>query len=228
MGFVPEDHRLLGLEGAGTIRQVGKKAGHYAVGDRVLTYRKGTFSNRVQAPVERVHHLPNDLSFEEAATLACVYGVSIYGLCDLANLKKGDKVLIHSAAGGVGIAAIHLCRHAGAEIFATVSNDEKKAFLERTFNIPTSHIFSSRSVAFSNSIMNITNGSGCDIILNSLTGELLDESWRCVASNGTMIEIGKRDILDRNSLSMEPFRRNASFRAVDMSHPSLSDSIISG
>lgn len=75
--------------------------------------------------------------------------------------------------------------------------------------------------------MSATNGEGVDIIINSLTGELLDESWRCIANGGTMVEIGKKDMLDRNSLAMEPFGRNASYRGFDMSHKHVSDKLIS-
>jgi NADPH:quinone reductase-like Zn-dependent oxidoreductase len=96
----------------------------------------------------------------------------------------------------------------------------------KTFGIPAERIFSSRTTDFSNQIMIITNGEGIDVILNSLTGDLLDESWRIIADGGTMVEIGKKDIIDRNKLSMEPFGRNASFRAVDFSHKQISDALI--
>jgi len=155
-----------------------------------------------------------------------VYLVAIYGLFHVAQLKRGQTVLIHSASGGVGIAAIQLCQYIGATIYATVGNDEKREFLTKTFGISENRIFSSRSIEFAAQIMKITNGKGVDAVLNSLTGELLDESWRCIADGGNFIEIGKKDVLDRNSLSMEPFNRNASYRAVDMSHVSISDPLI--
>lgn len=113
-----------------------------------------------------------------------------------------------------------------AQVFATVGTEEKRKFLIDTFGIPTDHIFSSRSRDFATSLMQITNGKGVDIILNSLTGNLLEESWLCIADGGNMIEIGKRDMLDRNTLSMAPFNRNASYRAVDMSHNSISGPVI--
>lgn len=87
-------------------------------------------------------------------------------------------------------------------------------------------MFSSRSTSFAKEILAATNGRGIDVILNSLTGELLDESWRICADGGTMVEIGKRDILDRNQLSMEPFDRNCSFRALDFSHKHITDTLI--
>jgi len=156
--------------------------------------------------------------------------------------------LIHSATGGVGIAAIQLCQYIGAEarlsspspftlttkrltphshqVFATVGTPAKRQFLTETFSIPLSHIFSSRTPDFSSQILDLTNGEGVDIILNSLTGKLLDESWRIIADGGNFLEIGKKDMLARNALSMEPFNRNASYHGVDMSHKQISNSMI--
>lgn len=108
----------------------------------------------------------------------------------------------------------------------TVGTEEKRQFLMDTFGIPADHIFSSRSAEFARNIMAATNGYGVDVILNSLTGELLNESWSIIADGGTMVEIGKKDILDRNSLPMEPFGRNASFRALDFSYREISDALI--
>ena len=107
------------------------------------------------------------------------------------------------------------------KLFVTAGNKEKRRFLNETFGIPVDHIFSSRSRDFSTALMKITNNKGVNVILNSLVGDLLDETWRCVADRGIMLEIGKKDILDRNTLSMEPFSRNASYSALDMSHPSI-------
>ena len=135
-------------------------------------------------------------------------------------------MLIHSAFGGLGIASIQLCQYLGAEIFATVSNDEKRTFLIENFGIPSSNIFNSRSTAFASELMQVTNGSGVNVILNSLTGDLLDASWRCIAPGGTMVELGKKDMLDRNTLAMEPFGRNASYRCFDMSHEQVTDTVI--
>ncbi|PYI04018.1 putative PKS-like enzyme [Aspergillus sclerotiicarbonarius CBS 121057] len=221
LGIVPENQYLLGFEGAGVIRRVGKRATSFHIGQRVVVYRRGGFGNKVQAPVQGVYPIPDWMSYEEAATLPVVYHSVIYGLFDLANMQRGQSVLIHSATGGVGIAAIQVCQYMGAEIYATVGNDQKRAFLTETFNIPASRIYSSRNADFATRILKETGGRGADIVLNSLTGKLLDESWRIVAACGTMVELGKKDILARNSLSMEPFNRNASYRAIDMSHYSI-------
>ncbi|KAI3555024.1 beta-ketoacyl synthase domain-containing protein [Colletotrichum abscissum] len=227
MGIVPENQHLLGLEGAGEIRRAGKNAANiYKPGDRVLVFKKGAFGNRVIASVERTHHIPNWMSFEEASTLASVYLTALYSIFDLANTQAGHKVLIHSASGGLGIASIQICKFIGAEIYATVGTDEKVDFLVDSFGIPRENIFNSRTTAFAAQLKAATKGHGVDVILNSLTGDILDESWRCIADGGTMVELGKRDMLDRNYLSMEPFGRNASYRCFDMSHEHVSDIVI--
>ena len=155
-------------------------------------------------------------------------------------LNVPQSVLIHSAAGGVGIAAIQLARYkkadvsstlidqlytrrsrltrSNSQIFVTVGTDEKREYLANNFGIPRNRIFSSRNTKFAEEIRRETGGRGCDVILNSLIGELLDESWRLTADGGTMVEIGKRDIVDRNTLAMEPFERNCAFRGLDLAY----------
>ncbi|KAI9651886.1 MAG: Type I Iterative PKS [Alyxoria varia] len=227
MGIVPENQQLLGLEGAGYVRRVGKNLrAPFCVGQRVLVFEKGTFANRIIATTERTYPIPDSMSFEEASTLASVYLTALYSIFDLASTKKGDKVLIHSATGGLGIACIQICQYIGAEVYATVGTEEKRTFLTSTFSIPPSNIFNSRSAAFAPQLMAATRNRGVNVIINSLTGDLLDASWRCIADSGVMIELGKKDHLDRNSLSMEPFARNASFRCFDMSHKCVSDALI--
>ncbi|KAL9110535.1 MAG: hypothetical protein Q9227_004893 [Pyrenula ochraceoflavens] len=218
MGLVPADINLLGLDGAGVIARLHESyTGQLRIGQRVLVTRKGCFANLVQTPVDGLYPLPDWMTFEDAATLPSVYRVCVHGLLDLANLQKGKTILIHSGAGGVGIAAIQICQHYGLEIYTTVGADEKRKFLTETFGIPDNHIFSSRSTAFASQLMQATHGRGVDVVLNSLSGDVLDESWRCIAQNGNFIEIGKKDLVNKSSLSMEPFCRNASYRAIDMS-----------
>ncbi len=113
-----------------------------------------------------------------------------------------------------------------AQVFVIVSIDEKRKLLTSQFGIPTNRMFSSRNTKFAEEIRRETKGRGVDVILNSLFGELLDESWRLTVDGGVMVEIGKRDIVDRNTLAMEPFDRNCSFSAVDLSYvKQISDSL---
>jgi hypothetical protein len=149
MGIVPENHHLLGLEGAGYIRRLGANLHTpFHVGQRVLVFEKGTFANRIIATTERTISIPDWLSFEDAATLPSVYLTALYSLFDLASLKKGDRVLIHSASGGLGIASIQICHSIGAEVFVTVGQEVKKQFLRENFDIPADHIFNSRTTEF--------------------------------------------------------------------------------
>ena len=224
-GLIPGNERLLGFEGAGVIRR-SKSDLHHA-GQRVLFTKAGSFANRVISEMELVHSIPDSMSFEEAATLGAVYPVAMYSLFDLAATRSGQRVLIHSAAGGLGIACIQLCQYIGADIYATVGNDEKRKFLISVFGIHSSRIFSSRSTIFARELMEATNGDGVDVIINSLTGDLLEESWGCIRDGGTMVELGKRDIIERNYLPMEPFSRNVSYRSFDISHKSVPNSLLS-
>ena len=226
MGIVPEDEYLLGVEGSGVVRRIGQGVANFNIGDRVVVFEKGCFGNRVQLTEERAHKIPDTMSFEEAATIMGVYLTSLYCLFNLGNLRKGQTVLIHSAAGGIGISSIQLAKYKGADIFVTVGTEEKKHFLHKDYGIPYERMFSSRTTQFASEIMAATNNKGVDMILNSLTGDLLDESWRICADGGIMVEIGKKDVLDRNRLSMEPFDRNCSFRALDFSHKSITDELI--
>ncbi len=221
LGIVPENEHILGLEGAGIICRVGGKVSTYRVGDRVAVYSRGCFANRVRVPKEGVFLIPDTVSFEEAATMSIVYFTVVYSLMEIAKVKRGQSVLIHSATGGVGLAGIQLCQYLGAEIYATAGTDEKRQFLEKEYSIPRERLYSSRTPGFAEGIRRLTNGRGVDCVLNSLTGDLLDESWRLLADHGMLVEIGKKDIVDRNTLSMEPFNRNCSYRGIDISQPSI-------
>ncbi|PSN59528.1 PKSKA1 [Corynespora cassiicola Philippines] len=226
MGYVPGDESQLGFEAAGVVKKVSSSVSSYTPGDRVVVWSKGCFANRIHTLPARMHRIPDSLSFEDAATLPVVYVTSLHALFDQGNLSEGKTVLIHSAAGGVGIAAIQLAQYVGAKVFATVSSPEKRQFLQTTFGLRDEDIFNSRNTDFAENILAATNGRGVDVVLNSLTGDMLDESFRILADGGIMVEIGKKDILDRNKLTMTPFDRNISFRAVDLSAERAPDALI--
>ncbi|KAM3420749.1 hypothetical protein BST61_g3997 [Cercospora zeina] len=226
MPIVPGDETQMGHEAAGVVTQVAEDVSNFSVGDRVVVFGKGCFANRLHTTPKRAHRIPDDMSFEEAATLAVVYLTSMHSLFDLGGLSAGKKVLIHSAAGGVGIAAVQLARYAGAEVFVTVGSAEKRAYLKSTFGLEDKQIFNSRNTDFGKAIMTATGGRGVDIVLNSLTGDMLDESLRVLADGGVMVEIGKKVIIERNNLTMMPFDRNISFRAVDLSPELAPDALV--
>lgn len=151
-----------------------------------------------------------------------MFSTAIYGLRYRADLQPGESVLIHSATGGVGIAAIQLAKQIGAEIFATVGNETKRNYLVDTFGLKPSHIFDSRDASFLDGVLAVTNGRGVDVVLNSLAGDLLHESFKACADFGRFIEIGKRDIADHGCLDMATFGRSVSFMAFDLSSLFLS------
>ncbi|KAI4122746.1 MAG: hypothetical protein LQ338_005639 [Usnochroma carphineum] len=217
MGIVDLVGRGLGCERSGIVRKVGPDTRYLKEGDRVLCCTDGSFSTTLSTSELFCAKIPNSLDFMEAATIPCVYGTVIYGLMDIARLAKGQTVLIHSAAGGVGISAIQIAKMIGAEIFCTVGNQEKKDFIMQTFDIPRNRIFNSRDTSFLPDILRETSGKGVSVVLNSLSGELLHASWKCVAEFGTMVEIGKRDFIGHGTLSMNIFEQNRTFAGLDLS-----------
>ncbi|RDL31344.1 Uncharacterized protein BP5553_09553 [Venustampulla echinocandica] len=215
MGQLVNEH--IGTECSGIITAIGRKVlgDEFAVGDRVCAMAEGSFATHIRCKATSVSKIRDDMSFEVAATMPVVWSTAYYSLIDLGRLCKGDTVLIHAAAGGVGQAAIILSQMIGAEIFVTVGSVEKKAFI-KTYNIPDDHIFFSRDTSFANGVMAATKGRGVDVVLNSLAGDALRVSWECLAHFGRFVEIGKRDIVTNTRLEMAPFAYNTSFSSVDL------------
>jgi len=131
-------------------------------------------------------------------------------------LQPGEHVLIHTAAGGVGQMAIQLAQMVGADIIATCGSREKCEFLKEVYGLKDAQILSSRDSSFVDGVYKLTNGKGVDVVLNSLSGDLLHASWRCIALFGRFIEVGKRDIHENGKLDMEQFRKNVSFQSLDL------------
>ncbi|KAH7308601.1 hypothetical protein B0I35DRAFT_515695 [Stachybotrys elegans] len=204
MGFLPANEHLFGLECAGTVREVGMDMTTVSPGGRVFMVRRdgGCFANRVRNRWQAAYKLPDNISFAEGSTLGIAPHTAVYALVTLANVQVGQTVLIHSGSGGVGLAAIDLCHHLGAEIYVTVGTEAKRDFLADNYGISRDRMFDSRSTSFAAELMKATGGRGVDVCLNSLTGDMLHESWR---------------------LSMGPFDRNCSYRALDLSRKSISD-----
>lgn len=207
------------MESAGYVRKIGAHINHVKVGDRVMSLgisSTGLAATQVQSLGRLTLCIPDDLSFEDAATMPTVYTTVLLGLVDKAQLQKGQSLLIHAAAGGIGIAAIQTARWIGADIYCTVGSEEKAMFLVDEFGIPRDRIFHSRDTSFYDGLMAATNGVGVDCVLNSVSGELLHTTWDCVASNGCMLEIGKRDMIGRAQLALDKFEDNRTFFGIDV------------
>jgi acyl transferase domain-containing protein/NADPH:quinone reductase-like Zn-dependent oxidoreductase/ubiquinone/menaquinone biosynthesis C-methylase UbiE len=214
MGQIPNS--FLGLDCSGKVLSTGPGVTHLKRGDRVITWTLGAYRSIVTAKSEMVHVMPETMSYSRAASLPMIFSTAYYSLHELAQVKKGDTVLIHSGAGGVGQAAIQLCQLCGAELFVTVGSEEKKEFIMQTFGISESRIFSSRDVGFVEGIRKATSGKGVDIILNSLSGDLLHATWECIAEFGRFIELGKKDIRQQTRLNMNQFSKNVTFASADL------------
>jgi NADPH:quinone reductase-like Zn-dependent oxidoreductase len=190
----------------------------YKVGDRVVGMHAQPFASYSRLNGYDAHVLPENMSFADGASMQVVFTTVYYSFVNVAHLEAGQSVLIHYGSGGVGQAAIQLARHFGAEVYVTVGSEEKKQFVLDQFNIPESHILSSRASPrdLKRHLLRLTQNKGVNIVLNSASGEMLAESWDCVASFGFHIELGKTDIDKNTHISMAPFKRNVTFSSVDL------------
>ena len=208
MGLVEEG--LLGEEMSGQVTEVGAGVSTVSVGDRVVGLAFGTFGTEVVTREELVALAPPDLSVSALATLPSVFTTCVLSF-DLAELKTGERVLIHAGAGGVGLAAIQLAQAAGAEVFATASAP-KQAYLR---SLGVTHVFDSRQTAFGQEILEATGGEGVDVVLNSLTGPgFIDASLSCLAQGGRFVELGRRDILSEEEMAAA--RPDVSYSILDL------------
>jgi len=212
LDMYPGDPGPLGGECAGEVIAVGSGVTEFKVGDNVMGLIPDCFRTYVIAPVNMIAHKPAHLSFEEAATMLIPYMTADFTLHHLGQIRAGEKVLIHAAAGGVGLAAVKLALQAGAEIFATAGNPEKRAYLQ---TLGVQHLLDSRSLNFADDILQLTQGAGVDLVLNSLADEFCMKSLSVLAKNGRFLEIGKRGILSPTEVA--DLRPDVSYFVVDWS-----------
>ncbi|KAF4872571.1 Highly reducing polyketide synthase ACRTS2 [Colletotrichum siamense] len=213
-----------GREGAGEVVRVGRNVMNFKPGDRVFYYttdKASSLANFVSIPCDHATPVPTSLSVEEAASLPTAYYTAIASLETLANLQPGETLLIHSAAGAVGQVCIQLAQHLGARIFATAGTPERREFLQQEYSL--AGVFNSRTTSFRDDILRATNGKGVDVIVNSLSGDLLQATWDLIANGGRFVEIGRVDFLAGSSLAMRPFDRNASFIGLDISRRPMTE-----
>jgi acyl transferase domain-containing protein/NADPH:quinone reductase-like Zn-dependent oxidoreductase len=212
------DETFLAHELGGVIRRMGPdtEESGLQVGDRVCGASTGRYSSTSQGHWTSYVKIPDDMSFEWAATIPVGYSTAYHSLFHIARLQKGESVLVHAAAGGFGQAAVVLAQWKGAEVFATCSSETKRDLLAEQYDIPLDHILSSRDASFAPAIMALTNGKGVDVVVNSLAGALLKATWDCIARFGRFIEVGKIDMEASRRVDMTPFRRCATFASVDL------------
>ena len=207
--------KTFGLECAGVVTAIGKDVKTVKVGDEVMATAPSCLGGFAYPYAVHCVKKPANINWNEAASLPVVYTTAYFSLIHHCRLEKGEKILIHAAAGGVGIAAIHIAKAIGAEIYATVSSADKRAYIE-SIGVKPENIMSSRNLDFADQIMAKTNGKGIDVVLNSLSGEAIHKSVRCLAPYGRFVEIGKTDIYRNSKLGLQPFGDNLTYFGVDV------------
>lgn len=204
---------FIGDECSGRIVSVGKNVRNFRIGDQVIACGAGCFASHLTIPAAFVLPKPARLTHEQAATIPVAFMTAWYALHNLGKIQRGERILIHAATGGVGLAAIQIAQLAGAEIFATAGNKEKRAFLR---SLGIRHVMDSRTTAFAEEIRRLTKGAGVDIVLNSLAGEAIGKGLSLLGPGGRFLEIGKRDIYANTPIGLRPLRNNISMFVIDM------------
>ncbi|MEO1307762.1 MAG: polyketide synthase dehydratase domain-containing protein, partial [Pseudomonadota bacterium] len=211
-GLDPRTARL-GGEFAGKVVAIGDGVEGVAPGDRVVGCGFGAFATHATVPAAHVQPIPEAMADADAAALPLVMTTAWYGLIDLADLTAGETVLIHSAAGGLGLAAIQVAKMQGATIIATAGSEEKREMLR---GMGIEHVFNSRDLSWAEGVKAATNDRGVDVVLNSLTGMAIQLGLEALAPDGRFIEVGKKDIYGGRSISLGAFRNRLSISSVDI------------
>jgi acyl transferase domain-containing protein/NADPH:quinone reductase-like Zn-dependent oxidoreductase/NAD(P)-dependent dehydrogenase (short-subunit alcohol dehydrogenase family) len=215
------DALVIGGECAGRVTSVGPGVSHLRTGDNVMAVGQGCFASFVTLPADLVQLRPPTMSAEEAAGFPIAFLTAEFCLSHVGKIRAGERILIHAGAGGVGMAAIRVAQLAGAEVFATAGSEWKRELL-RSIGVP--HVLSSRDTSFAQEVMARTDGHGVDLVLNALTGDLMEASFSVLARGGRFVEIGKRGLKSAEWVSA--LDRDVTYSIVDWSedaakHPAL-------
>ena len=211
LGMYPGADATFGGECSGRVAAVGANVKSLKVGDPVFGLVTTGFSTWTATPADLVVRKPEWLSFEDAAGIPSAFVTSWYALRRVAQLRKGESVLIHAATGGVGQAALQIAQDVGAEVFATAGSPEKRDLLRSQ---GVAHVFDSRSLDFSAEILRITDGRGVDVVLNSLAGDFMRATVETLNVRGRFLEIGKRDVWSQEKL--QAVKEHARFTLIDI------------
>ncbi len=211
LGLYPGGEIALGSECAGVIESVGQGVSAFKPGQCVFGFVPGSLASQAVAPAAFVAPVPSNLTPSQAAAQPAAYLTAMLGLERLAALAPGQRVLIHAGAGGVGMAAMHLARRRGAQIFATAGSPAKRAMLRQMGAVMA---LDSRSLTFADEIRSATRGEGVDVVLNSLSGEFIPAGLSIVARGGVFLELGKRGIWSAEQVAAA--RPDVRYRAYDL------------
>ena len=219
MGMLPEEAvengfsgPTIGMECAGEVVRVGSGVRDVRVGDRVIAFASSCFASHVTTAADSVAPIPAAMGFDEAATIPIAFLTAYYALDELARLAPGETVLIHGAAGGVGLAAVQIAKLRGARVIGTAGSPAKRRLLEM---VGADHVLDSRSLEFADAVLDLTGGVGVDVVLNSLAGEAIAKGLGILRPFGRFLEIGKRDLYANSRIGLRPFRQNLSYFGID-------------
>ncbi|KOG85673.1 hypothetical protein ADK38_35355, partial [Streptomyces varsoviensis] len=204
----------VGLECAGVVLACGPGVTDFAPGDRVVGMTYSACASHALMQPAKMWRLSDSVSFAEAAAAPIAVSTVQYGLGELARLRPGETVLVHGAAGGVGLAAVAYATLKGARVIATAGSDLKRTFLR---SLGVEHVLDSRTLDFAEQVRAITGGQGVDVVLNSLAGEAMARSLELLRSGGRFVELGKRDFYENKPLLLRPFTKNISYFGADVS-----------
>ncbi|WP_030194541.1 type I polyketide synthase [Streptomyces sp. NRRL S-87] len=204
---------LLGGDCAGRVVAVGPGTSGFRIGDRVVACKFGAVVSHLTVRADHVRPVPPAMTQQDAAALPLVAATAWYALRDLARIEPGETVLVHSAAGGLGLAAVQVARLLGAEVIATAGSVAKRAYLR---DMGIADVFDSRDLSWADAVLERTGGRGVDVVLNSLTGAAIPRGLEVLAEDGRFVEVGKKDIYGERTLGLAPFRKGVSFAAVDL------------
>ncbi|WPB75854.1 beta-ketoacyl synthase N-terminal-like domain-containing protein [Archangium violaceum] len=217
-GMVAEGTPLtLGVECAGVVSAVGPGVRDVRVGDAVVAAASGAFSSHVWVPREHVFPKPAGLSFEQAAMVPATLLTAWYAVDTLGRLRAGERILVHAAATGVGLAAVKLALRRGATVYATAGSEAKRDYLR---SLGVTLVMDSRGPGFDTQVLEHTRGEGVDVVLNSLRGDFVTRGLSVLAPRGRFIELGVRDMRAGAMLPLAPFERGLTFQAVQV-EPSM-------
>ncbi len=203
----------MGIEVSGVVTAVGANVTRFQVGDEVMGVAPYSFASHCLTADYAMVKKPPTIDHEEASTIPITFLTAYYALVRLAQVQAGERVLIHAGAGGVGLAAIQIAKHLGAEVFATAGSDEKRKFLR---SLGVDHVMNSRTLDFADEIREITSREGVDVVLNSLPGDAITASLGVLRAYGRFLEIGKTDIYSNTMIGLLPFQDNLSYFAIDL------------
>jgi NADPH:quinone reductase-like Zn-dependent oxidoreductase/SAM-dependent methyltransferase/NADP-dependent 3-hydroxy acid dehydrogenase YdfG len=223
LGMYPGDPGPLGGECAGRVERVGAGVTTLAPGDAVVAVASGSHDGYVLVDSPLAVRVPAQLSPEEAVSIAISFLTAAYTLEHLANIQPGDRVLIHAATGGVGMAAVQFAQRAGAEVFATAGSDAKRDYLRA---MGVTHVYNSRTLDFADQILADTQGAGVTVVLNSLADDFVEASFRTLAPGGRFLEIGKRGIWTHEQV--EQLGRDIAYHIVDWGEVAARDPVLIG